>query len=174
MFFVEYKTQKLFTMVKYICLYEQLSLIEGTLGMERRGIAEISQSILGKTEDKYKFLSPKLKEQFWRKPTRLWKLQTSEKRRRRRQQQRSFISSSGVFQTVMRKWSFRKTGLKTSSHTHVTEGKFAGHGVRPWTNDLEGKGYGLETKSPEPTQLLLLFLKLSAGEGREKWGEFFH
>lgn len=64
--------------------------------------------------------------------------------------------------------------LKTSSHTHVTEWKFAGHGVRPWTDDLEGKGYGLETKSPEPTQLPLLFLKLSAGEGQEKWGEIFH
>ena len=61
MFFVEYKTKKLFTMVKYICLYQQLSLIAGTLGMERRGIAEISQSILGKTEDRYKFLSPKAK-----------------------------------------------------------------------------------------------------------------
>ena len=171
MLFVEYKTQKLFIMVRYICLYPQLSLIAGTLGRERGGMAEISQSILGKTEDKYKFLGPKLKEHSEERH-RDWKLQTSEKRRR--QQQRSLTPRSGVFQMVMRKWKFRKTGLKTSSHTHVTEGKFAGRGVRPWTNDPEGKGYGLETKSPEPTQLPLLFLKLSAGEGREKWGEFFH
>ena len=71
MLFVEYKTQKLFIMVRYICLYPQLSLIAGTLGRERGGMAEISQSIFGKTEDKYKFLGPKLKEQFWRKTTRL-------------------------------------------------------------------------------------------------------
>lgn len=42
------------------------------------------------------------------------------------------------------------------------------------TDDPEGKGHGLQTQSPEPTQPLLLFLKLSAdergrGENRESF-----
>lgn len=60
------------------------------------------------------------------------------------------------------------SSLNIWSQTHVTERKLGGHGIMMWTNDPEGKGYGLQTQSPEPTQLPLLFLKLSAGEGRGK------
>lgn len=90
------------------------------------------------------------------------------------EQQRLLIPESGVsgpdsFQMVKRKWSSRrKSPLKTLSQTHETEGKLGGHGITMWTDDPEGKGCGLQTQSPEPIQLLLLFLKLSAGEG---WGK---
>ena len=52
--------------------------------------------------------------------------------------------------------------------TYVTKRQLGGHGITVWTNDPEGKVYELQTQIPEPTQLQLLFLKLSAGEGRGK------
>lgn len=81
----------------------------------------------------------------------------------------SGMSSPDISQMVMRKWSFRRTSpLKTLNQTHVAEGKLGSHGLTMWTDDPEGKGCGLQTQNPGPTQPPLLFLKLHAGEGQGK------